>query len=365
MLSLMASLYLLTTVQTYRAQVPSAPPRGGKQYTLSFRKRNGKVKKAVVAISNLSLSDLTNLEALDLIPTHPGPDDKQVLLDTLHRAGIQYVDDAVVDLLPTWTEISNLYGSDTVLVGLDRCEAYRSRVPPNERQVGVAGLFNTGTTALATYLQANVHQLAVDEKHPYEVPWGKHRMLSLRHNFTDSERAANVLPIVVVRDPFSWMQSMCRAPYMTSWNRTSAHCPNLVQSNGSAVPVRLKAQNVEFASLLHLWMEWYREYLESKEPRLIVRSEDLTWRPHIVVDAVRACGGWKPVEEDFVYLVGASKWFHAYVKPQSNMISGMIQHGRGQHRIRNMTTQDMALAKRTLQSSDASEMMKTLHYRVP
>jgi hypothetical protein len=47
-----------------------------------------------------------------------------------------------------------------------------------------------------------------------------------------------------------------------------------------------------YLSLAHLWNEWYREYLEVKDyPRLMVRLEDLTFRPHKVVQRICTCVG--------------------------------------------------------------------------
>jgi hypothetical protein len=39
----------------------------------------------------------------------------------------------------------------------------------------------------------------------------------------------NVMPIVVVRDPYSWMQSMCKHKYASEWQHFE-RCPNLVPS---------------------------------------------------------------------------------------------------------------------------------------
>lgn len=39
----------------------------------------------------------------------------------------------------------------------------------------------------------------------------------------------NVMPIVLVRDPYSWMQSMCKHKYAANWLNWE-RCPNLVPS---------------------------------------------------------------------------------------------------------------------------------------
>ena len=41
-----------------------------------------------------------------------------------------------------------MYGENVVIVGKDECAAFREKVPKEERILGVAGLFNTGTHAV-------------------------------------------------------------------------------------------------------------------------------------------------------------------------------------------------------------------------
>jgi hypothetical protein len=256
----------------------------------------------------------------------------------------------------------------------------------------VAGLFNTGTNALAVYLQANVQlphsridwQTVMEQykgKHAWEVPWGKHRLFAFKDNANWTNKGAehlqkdHVLPIVIVRDPYSWMQSMCGAAYKTKWRHSVAHCPNLVPNphdvarfpglQGQAtVPVVLPAQGrARFDSLAHLYAAWYAPWMTMDDtatasmPHLMVRFEDLLFRPEFVVDRIRDCVQ-SPQEASFVYLLGPSKWFHAHVKPQSTRISAMIKYGRGTTRLRNMTQEDLQLAEDTLE-----DLLQAFHYK--
>jgi hypothetical protein len=60
-------------------------------------------------------------------------------------------------LLPTWQQVTSVYGSEAVVLGMETCETYRQRiaadrVPPKVR---VAGLFNSGTTSLSQAMRLN------------------------------------------------------------------------------------------------------------------------------------------------------------------------------------------------------------------
>jgi hypothetical protein len=83
----------------------------------------------------------------------------------------------------------------------------------------------------------------------------------------------NVLPVVLIRDPYSWMQSMCKHPYSAKWEHADDHCPNRIKKDGSAVPVSINypGKTAEWDSLVHLWSDWYNQYLTADYPRLMVR----------------------------------------------------------------------------------------------
>ena len=357
-------------------------PEVGQQYTLTLRKQNGKVKTPLAHLTTVSLANLPDIRPSDF-ESFAG--DKSLLLSTLRAAGIQQLDADVERLLPDRERLSHLYGTESPLVlGQETCEAYRDTVPAFQRYVGVAGLFNTGTTALTTYLEANLlvpnSVYNWDDRppdHRYEVPWGKHRLYSIRdmfplEGFTPGDYD-KVLPIVVVRDPLVWMQSMCSATYTMRWRHTEAHCPNLVANEADVqhfqglqlqqiIPAHIPKQNVKSTSLLDMWVKWYQEYRDSEQPHLIVRHEDLLWNPKAVLEAIRDCVGGTFKSESFVYLVGQSKWFHNHIKAQTGMISGMIKYGSGATRLRNLTQFDLQYARGVLLQS---RLMNDFHYRTP
>lgn len=136
--------------------------------------------------------------------------DRQPLLDLLHAAGLS-IDLDVLQQLPTWTQVTHLYGKEPVIVGLDdQCAAFRQAIPPDQRFVGVAGQMNTGTNALAKYLQHNIRIAAnpVMKGVLWTVPWFKHGWASLQHRYEYRipQNHSLVMAVVLVKDPYFWMR---------------------------------------------------------------------------------------------------------------------------------------------------------------
>jgi hypothetical protein len=176
-----------------------------------------------------------------------------------------------------------LYGDKVVIVGKELCEDFRQRVPLEKRRLAVAGMFNTGTNLLDTQMRKNIR---MPSPTLWQVPWGKHRMAEVKWNHTAPGMMENidknhVLPIVMIRDPLSWMQSMCGHPYAAAWRHGQHHCPNLVPDDADReyyshikeafeVTVKFDKHSLyHFASLVHLWSEWYAQYLEVDFPVLM------------------------------------------------------------------------------------------------
>lgn len=158
---------------------------------------------------------------------------------------------------------------------------------------------------------------------------------------------------------------------MASWkHNTSVHCPNILATQadveqfpdlnvGHAIPVTLTAQKRTFESLAHLWRDWYSGYLTAERPRLMIRQEDLVYRPRQVMDAVRDClGATSFTQGSFVYLVGRSKWTQEHVKRQSNMMSSMIKYAMASQRFSNMTRGEVMYAEQVM-----GDLMDLFHYR--
>lgn len=245
-------------------------------------------------IHNVTASDLQGIgQDVANITMEEARRGREPLLDLLTEAGVTSIDAVSVAKLPTWQQVIDLYGDGPVIYGLETCQQFRDKVPPEDASIGTAGLFNTGTNPFAMYLSANCEMpLNTADKARgmrWQVPWGKHMMASYKWKNTAKHdyhvNKTNVLPTVLIRDPYSWMQSMCRHPYGARFVHDHLHCPGLVPSEHdrerhpkelqdkvtNPVIVTYPGRRVHFDSLAHFWAQWYREYLEADYPRLIIR----------------------------------------------------------------------------------------------
>ena len=311
--------------------------------------------------------------------------------------------------LPTWEEATTKFGSKPILHGLDTCQVYKDSVALKDRYVGPAGTFNSGTNLLAQTLMANC-QLRMNKRGKqdgieWQVNWGKHQppRFRLENKLNPNIPNENMFPIVIIRDPWSWMQSMCRVRYSAHWYHVvppddhpnyEMHCPNLIANaidrkyydkakpwlrqyyNGdpwqidnmadkanytldkTVVPlwVRYKSRNVHHASLIHMWRDWYSEYYDVDFPRLIIRLEDLVFHPNSTLQQICDCvgGDFLPSTQPNKELTlvaesakGGSEGEHIHGKNQSNLLSAMISHLRS-NRTKGMTDDDLQFVKSTL-----------------
>jgi hypothetical protein len=107
--------------------------------------------------------------------------DKKQILDLLSRAGINVDPEEDRDLLqelPTWSEVVDLYGPKPVVYGLEECDRFQHRSDPADHFVATAGTFNSGTNLMSELLIANCHMQARMDKYGaqnrgvrWQVPW--------------------------------------------------------------------------------------------------------------------------------------------------------------------------------------------------
>ena len=85
--------------------------------------------------------------------------DKERIYEILHQAGINVqnndLNQETIDSLPTWKMITELFGPGPRIVGLERCEEFRSNTDPTIRFFGIAGTFNSGTNLLSELMIQN------------------------------------------------------------------------------------------------------------------------------------------------------------------------------------------------------------------
>ncbi|KAL3940985.1 MAG: hypothetical protein SGARI_000759 [Bacillariaceae sp.] len=143
------------------------------------------------------------------------------------------------------------------------------------------------------------------------VPWGKHNPEEARGVYEVDymryvENPMTVLPVVSIRHPYTWMSAMCRHTYGTKWMHRPEFCDKTLklQSPIEKVPYGATGNSTHpirnsYTSLAHMYMDWYRPYFQQQNyHRLMIRFEDLVYRPKEVVTQVCECvggriTGWK------------------------------------------------------------------------
>ncbi|KAL3920960.1 MAG: hypothetical protein SGILL_003000 [Bacillariaceae sp.] len=246
-------------------------------------------------------------------------EDLKPILKILQQAGHDITNDEEIrrESLPKWSKILDAYGPPKIL-GLETCQAYRDAHLPDERTLAVGGLFNTGTNLLYALLTENCQRNHTEISRTkystvqWQVPWGKHIPANRRSDHTHKKPRVvydAVMPIVTVRDPYTWMQSMCRQSYAAQFDFSKKTCPNIVPypedieahpryGKMKHIPVHVKYDKTEgyavkYESLPSLWNEWYSLYKNATGsfPFVMVRMEDLVFHAETVMPQLCECAG--------------------------------------------------------------------------
>lgn len=294
------------------------------------------------------------------------------MVKTLEDAG-EEVDDELRSKLPSVEEVVKLYSSKVHIEGLERCSQFRDNIPPEEAHIGPAGLFNTGTNLLAQllmkncYIPARIAKRKRDHGMKWQVPWAKHSPVSWRHfhlakgeTSEKNRNVTNVLPVATIKDPLTWMGSMCRHSYAAKWQHRSDHCPNLVPNDfdrnklnveTETVPVSVRyndTHSTHHDSLAHLWNDWYNGYRMADFPRLIIRFEDLMYHPEEVVSTVCTCGGGVMRDGNFTYMLDSAKGSTGAHHGAAGLAAAMIRYGDAEIRVKGFTEDDLSYAREKL-----------------
>mmetsp|Transcript_14511 Transcript_14511/g.22366 ORF Transcript_14511/g.22366 Transcript_14511/m.22366 type:complete len:450 (+) Transcript_14511:155-1504(+) len=304
------------------------------------------------------------------------------MIKILKNAGAK-VDDVLRSKLPPVEDVEKLYGRGVKIVGLDRCEEFRSSIPADMADIGGAGMFNTGTNLLYSLLSRNCHMPQRSKKSKtggirWQVPWGKHPPATWRFgNIAGGDVKRNAieiqnftLPVATIKDPLTWMGSMCRHSYAANWRHKKEHCPNLVPNEidrkmgvrGDTIEVRVRYNSTHIThhkTLVNLWNDYYKGYYEATFPRLIIRAEDMMYHTEEVISKICTCGGGV-MRDDFKYILQSAKSGSAH-SGSNGLVSTMVRYGNSTLRLDGMTEEDLAFAHRELDP----ELMKTFGYIMP
>ncbi len=320
---------------------------------------------------------------------------KERLWQMLTTRNVTQVYASYWDSVPQWdtvlTNIHRINDPSPIIHGLETCEAFQgiSADNPSQRRIAPAGLFNTGTNLLSVLLEYNCqnpHRVAKfkgnakrGHGNEWQPLWGKHVPARYRGTYVTAKNPKysvdEVLPIVLVRNPYGWMKSMCRNPYTASWEgRSSKSCPKLKKGNNqwNEVNVRFGAGQTHHKSLGHLFNDWYGDYFYSNStiddgskrnttapfPRLMIRFEDIIFFPREVTEAVCKCAGGtighRADDKDvangtFHYVVRSAKagFGHGPQSHRNGLIDSWIRYGSANPKSE-YSSNDLELAQQVL-----------------
>ena len=106
-------------------------------------------------------------------------------------------------------------------------------------------------------------------------------------------RQLSTLPVIIIKDPLTWIKSICRTSYTIHWNTKSYGkkiCPKFVKDKSS-----MMWHYKEYKNILQLWNEFYSHYISYHlnvnilYPMIILRYEDLLFHPHLVTQQICNC----------------------------------------------------------------------------
>ena len=321
------------------------------------------------------------------------------ILDILRHADINDTTiDSIRGTLPTWEQVTKRYGEEPIIYGLETCPKFNDDTPLKKRLLGPAGPFNSGTNLLWAVLRENCRIAGRKDRLSWQVNWGKHQPPRFRFDnvLDDRHNNSHFMPVIPVRDPYTWMHSMCKHRYTAQWLHGPEHCPNLIpleevegfyhnksrndlkayfKGQGKkvlnvwqraqykhgvdkTVPIKIIYKNgaVHHQSLIDMWKEWYQEYWDADFPRIFIRLEDLVFHPEPVLKQICECVGGKFIGEGNLKLAGESpKDDQSSHGPNpTGLATAMISHIFS-NRTAGMTPDDIKYVQQVLEDSIYSE----------
>lgn len=354
--------------------------------SLAFTTRNHDkyiISRPITTTDNIITNIVTNSGMITPKLSDGTLQGKEQLYDILQTRNMTHVDAQYWNTIPKWetvvhnifqrnTDDENVYSNNNnkykpIIHGLETCTQFQHITSnnPTQRRIAPAGIFNTGTNYLSVLLEyncQNLHRIQSSLFHgnakrghgnEWEVPWGKHTPASYRTNHTKHKMKEDmkytfedVLPIVLIRNPYSWFKSMCRNPYTATWKNMHDRklpCPQFSTSSSSSnnVIVQYGFGKLQYQSLIHLWNEWYGQYFYNNNnnttfPRLIIRFEDIIYFPYEVTKQICTCAGatlghrvddTDVINGTFHYVIRSAKVGSAHGKQRNGLIDSWVKYG--------------------------------------
>jgi len=177
------------------------------------------------------------------------------------------------------------------------------------------------------------------------------------------------LPLVTIKDPLSWMASMCRSPYAAHFGRgakaaagehgSTGLCPSPLPATATKVAWQPK-RVYKYSSLPDLWNRWYREYVDASLPAVLVRYEDLLFDPERTVAPLCTCAGGRLRNGTFRTVEDAAKTRAAGHRTITDRSSALSKYGSERERYRRYSRVDLDFVRRAVDP----ELLRFFAYRV-
>ena len=101
-------------------------------------------------------------------------------------------------------------------------------------------------------------------------------------------------------------------------------------------------------SLVHMWNDWYQQYMNASFPVLIVRFEDLLFHGEEVTNYVCKCAGGTIRRTRFRHAAESTKEGKSHGKDKTGLVSALIKYGNNDHRLDSMNAEDLKYAAKHL-----------------
>ncbi|KAG7353364.1 hypothetical protein IV203_002719 [Nitzschia inconspicua] len=277
--------------------------------------------RAFASALNLTIEGTYNvLKGMGVNPNEPPPKPKPNSYDNESDEESEDPPEPIINWtaqLPPWGQILENYGPEPIILGMDRCQAYRDSVPPEQRAIVPAGLFSTGTNLFFTLMLFNCLPPPVEDRDaPIDNPEAaggrkykyKQVTIPMRKKFVQWQApwgSSAVFPVVLTRHPYTWLHTMCKHSYSARWAHDRELCEH--QKNlGSMASVRFgsnpkvdgKQQRTKYANVVEMYKDWYLSFFDNTEyPMAIARFEDVVYRPESVVRQMCECVGGRMLKK--------------------------------------------------------------------
>jgi hypothetical protein len=174
-----------------------------------------------------------------------------------------------------------------------------------------------------------------------------------------------VLPVVTVRHPITWLYALCQHSYSLQWTHDPEVCDFALYLKN---PVRASFgyKVMHYDSLVDVWQDWYLQYfLERRFPLIMVRLEDVIFRPVPLVEKICNCvgGRFDPSEEfrTFQDSVNLGKGHGGH--RSSGLVSTFIKYGKPlKNMYKRFAAKDRKIIKKVLK--DDHGLLGAFNYRL-